>query len=233
MQPERKLLIRSLFDEYITMYASRDDRLTSLFSSDFSGYTGGDFVVKDGDEWVKITRLDFSQVTGRIRIELLDLAMQDISDDVAVVTALFHIHLPFPEEIHPRETARLVLVFRLEVEEWKIVHSGISIPYLRVGEGEVYPLKGLNERYHELEFLVEERTRALEEANRKLEVLSNTDWLTKIANRRKFDQTSRMNGTAPSASAVVLLSSWSTSITSNISTTNMAILPAMTASAST
>jgi diguanylate cyclase (GGDEF)-like protein len=188
MQPERQLLIRSLFDEYIEMYASRDDRLTLRFSDDFSGYTGGgDFLVKNKAEWVKITLLDFSQVTGRIRIELLDLVMQDVSDDVVVVTALFHIHLPIPDHILSRETARLVLAFRLEGEDWKIVHSGISIPYLGVGEGEVYPIKGLQERNRELETLVGERTRLLKEANSKLEILSNTDWLTSISNRRNFD----------------------------------------------
>lgn len=98
MRPERQQLIRSLFDEYIEMYASRDDRLTTRFSENFSGYTGGgDFLVKDPLEWVKITRQDFSQVPGRIRIEILDLLLQDISNDVVVVTAFFHIHLPVPD----------------------------------------------------------------------------------------------------------------------------------------
>ena len=171
------------------MYASRDDRLTARFSDNFSGYTGGgDFLVKDTDEWVKITRQDFSQVTGRIRIEVLDVSIQDISDDVVIVTSLFHIHLPDVDDILSRKSARLVLVFRLESEDWKIVHSGISIPYGLVREGEVYPVKGLHERTRELELVVEERTRALEEANSKLEALSNTDALTGVANRRNFDR---------------------------------------------
>ena len=47
MRPERERLIRSLFEEYIEMYASRDDRLTARFSENFSGYTGGgDFLVE-------------------------------------------------------------------------------------------------------------------------------------------------------------------------------------------
>jgi diguanylate cyclase (GGDEF)-like protein len=188
-RPDRQQLIRSLSNEYIEMYSSRDDRLTARFSENFSGYTGGgDFLVKDRDEWVKITRLDFSQVTGRIRIEMLDVSMQDISDDVVIVTSLFHIHLPDGDQILSRKSARLVLVFRLEREDWKIVHSGISIPYGLVRTGEVYPVKGLHERTRELEALVEERTRALEEANRKLEALSNTDALTGVANRRHFDR---------------------------------------------
>lgn len=159
MPPEREDLIRSLFDEYIEMYASRDDHLTARFSDNFSGYTGGgDFLVKDRDEWKKITRLDFAQVTERIRIEMLDLSLQDIADTVVVATALFHIHLPIPDHILSKEKVRLVLIFRLESEKWKIAHSGISVPYWGVQEGEVYPLKDLRERNRELEAMVTERT---------------------------------------------------------------------------
>jgi diguanylate cyclase (GGDEF)-like protein len=113
--------------------------------------------------------------------------MQNISDEVVAVTSLFHIHLPVPEPVLSRKAARLVLIFRLEGEDWKIVHSGISIPFLKPDDGEVYPIKGLRESNRELESLVEERTQALEEANTKLEILSNTDWLTAIPNRRNFD----------------------------------------------
>lgn len=186
---DRQQLIRSLFDDYIEMYAARDDRLTGRFSSNFSGYTGGgDFLVKDRAEWQKITRQDFAQVPGRLRIEMLDLSLQDLSDEVVVVNAFFHIHLPVPDQILSRETARLVLIFRLEDGEWMIVHSGISIPYPLVQSGEVYPLKTLHERNSQLQTLVEARTRELEEANAKLERLSNTDGLTGIANRRSFDR---------------------------------------------
>lgn len=165
MHPDRERQIRSLFDEYIEMYAARDDRLTMRFSEDFSGYTGGgNFLVKDRDEWVKITRQDFAQVQGRIRIEMLDISLQDVSDEVVVVTAFFHIHLPVPDHILSREVARLVLIFRLEGDDWKIVHSGISIPYHLVQEGEVYPLKSLQERNTALEALVAARTQALHES---------------------------------------------------------------------
>jgi len=177
MRLTRQRLIRSLFDEYIKMYASRDDRLTARFSENFSGYTGGgDFLVKDRDEWVKITRQDFAQVTGHIRIEMLNLVLQDLSDDVVAATALFHIHLPIPERVLSREAVRLTLVFRRENEDWKIAHSGISVPYYLVREGEVYPIKGLYEQNHELEMLLKERTLALQEANRKLDALNRVSY---------------------------------------------------------
>jgi len=40
MHPDRQRKIRALFDEYIEMYAARDDRLTTRFSQNFSGYPG-------------------------------------------------------------------------------------------------------------------------------------------------------------------------------------------------
>lgn len=190
MHAARTELIRSLFDEYIELYASRDERLTTRFSDNFSGYTGGgEILITDKAEWIRITQQDFAQVPGRIRIEMLDICLQDLSAEVVAVTAFFHIHLPFAEHILSNATARLTLIFRLENKDWKIVHSGISIPYHLVKKGEVYPLQGLDERNRELVALVEERTRALEEANNKLEALSYTDGLTGIANRRNFDRT--------------------------------------------
>jgi diguanylate cyclase (GGDEF)-like protein/PAS domain S-box-containing protein len=159
---ERQGLIRALFEEYIEMYAGRDDRLCEHFSDNFSGYTGGgDFLVIDRQAWLNITRQDFAQVPKRIRIEMLDLALQDISANVVVATAFFHIHLPIPDHVLSKEVARLVLIFRLEGTQWKIVHSGISIPYNLVQDGEVYPLKSLIERNTALEAQVQERTQAL------------------------------------------------------------------------
>lgn len=188
MPTTRHALIRSLFDEYIQMYASRDERLTSRFSENFSGFAGSSScLVTDRRQWIEITRQDFSQVPGHLRIEMLDLSLQDLSDDVVSVTAFFHIHLPIPDHIFSREVARLTLIFRLEGNDWMITYSGISIPYHLAHEGEVYPLKSLSERNSSLEKEVADRTRELREANFKLELLSNTDGLTGAANRRCFD----------------------------------------------
>ncbi|MGO8696276.1 MAG: PAS domain S-box protein [Limisphaerales bacterium] len=161
--------IRRLFDDYLRMYSSRDDRLTTHFSEDFSGFTGGgDFLVKDRAEWVAITRQDFAQVKDPIRIELKDLALQSLSDSIAVATGFFAIHLPIKDQILSRETARLVLIFRKEPAGWKISHSSISIPYPLVRAGEVYPLTELVERNQFLEQLVNERTEQLSKANEEL-----------------------------------------------------------------
>src|SRR5664279_2256304 len=167
--------IRLLFDDYLRMYATRDERLISYFSEDFSGFTGGgDFLVKDREAWVAITRQDFAQIKDPIRIELKDLVFQFLAESIAVATSFFTIHLPIKDHILSRETARLVLIFRKESSGWKICHSSISIPYHLVREGEVYPLQELMERNQLLETLVSQRTATLNAQNLELsEALAN------------------------------------------------------------
>ena len=165
MHPERQSKIRKLFDDYIEMYAARDDRLTARFSQSFTGYSGSDSrLIRDREEWVRITRQDFAQVPGRIRIEMLDLALQDLCNDVVVATACFHIHLPNGVHQLAKEVARLVLIFRLEGAEWLIAHCSYSIPYQSVQDGEVFPLQSLQEQNSALQALVAERTQALQES---------------------------------------------------------------------
>jgi len=169
--------ILQLFEDYLRMYSSRDDRLTAEFSEDFSGFTGGgDFLVKDKAEWVAITRQDFAQVKDPIRIELKDLAIQSLADTIAVATGFFTIHLPIKDQILSHEPARLVLIFRKQVAGWKICHSSISIPYNLVGAGEIYPLKELTERNEFLERLVDERTNDLSTAIANLEKANAVAW---------------------------------------------------------
>jgi len=170
MDPRDEKIIRQLFDDYLRMYSSRDDRLTTHFSEDFSGFTGGgDFLVKNKEEWVAITRQDFAQIKNPIRIELKDLAIQSLADTIAVATGFFTIHLPIKDHILSKEVARLVLIFRLESCGWKISHSSISIPYHLVREGEIYPMQELVSRNQFLEKLVAERTNQLSKANDNLQ----------------------------------------------------------------
>ena len=119
MHPDREPTIRALFQSYIERYAGRDDRLTARFSHNFSGYTGsGTALTQSRDDWIKITRQDFAQVPGHIRIEMLELSLQDLSEDVVMATASFHIHLPSGGDALSKRVARLSLVFRLEEGEW-------------------------------------------------------------------------------------------------------------------
>jgi two-component system, cell cycle sensor histidine kinase and response regulator CckA len=180
--------LRQLFDDYLQMYSSRDDRLTTHFSEDFSGITGsGDFLVKDREEWVSITRQDFAQVKDPIRIELKDLTIQSLADTIAVATSAFTIHLPIKDHVLSRKIARLVLIFRKESAGWKISHSSISIPFGMAQDGEVYPLKDLEERNQYLEELIIERTSQLSEANDKLQ-RTNEELAREIAEHKHAEE---------------------------------------------
>lgn len=180
--------IRQLFNDYVRMYSSRDDQLTTYFSEDFSGFTGGgDFLVKDREEWVAITRQDFAQVKDPIRIELKDLSIQSLADTIAVASSTFTIHLPIKDHVLSRKTARLVLIFRKESEGWKISHSSISIPFGLIREGEVYPLEELADRNQLLEELIFDRTMQLSEANNHLRK-TNAELALEIAERKQADE---------------------------------------------
>ena len=191
MNSDEYQTLRQLFDDYLQMYSSRDDRLTSFFSEDFSGFTGGgDFLVKDREEWIAITCQDFAQVQDPLRIELKDLSIQSLADTIAVATGFFSIHLPIEDHILSREIARLVLIFRKESDSWKISHSSISIPYHLVREGEVYPLQELTERNQFLEKLVTERTIQLSEANNKLQ-RTNEELAVLLAENKRTEEALR------------------------------------------
>lgn len=186
--PQDDPALRQLLDDYLRMYAARDDKLTARFGEDFSGFTGGgDFLVKERAEWVAITRQDFAQVRAALRLELKDVCLRRLAENVAVATSFFTIHLPMEDHILSRETARLVLIFRREpTGEWLIVHSSISIPYQGVGAGEVYPLKDLVARNRFLEEQVAERTVQLSAANEDLR-RTNAELATEVAERRRTE----------------------------------------------
>jgi len=185
--------VRQLLDEYLRMYASRDDRVATSFSEDFSGFTGsGDSLVKDRAEWVAITRRDFARVRDPIRLELRDVALQLLADGIAVATSFFAIHLPVEDDVPARETARLVLIFRRESAGWKISHSSISTPRHLVGAGEIDPLRELADRNRFLEEQVAERTLRLSEANDRLQ-RANAELAQEIAGHRRTEEALRLS----------------------------------------
>ena len=190
MSPERQRLIRLLFEEYIELYAARDTRLFTRFSENFGGFTGSsDQLVKTRAQWLDVLQRDFLQVPNRIGIEMVDLFVQDLGPDLLAATAFFHIHLPIPDASFAQETARKVVLFRREAADTlSIAHISVSIPFGKARDNEVYPVDALRQQNRDLQTQVQEHTQALAEVKLQLTLLSQTDGLTGLANRRHFDE---------------------------------------------
>lgn len=191
MRPDRQPLIRQLFDDYITLYSTRDERLIGRLSTQFSGYASrSDRLVHTRSEWVAAILQDFALVPQRMRIEVLDLCLQDLAEDVVSATALVHVRGPDSGDTPAGQVpvARLVLVFRLEGAEWKIVHSGTSVPSGPVpAQASSSALARLQAEHRVLQSQLQESARALAEAQQRIDAMDRTDSLTGLGNRRQFD----------------------------------------------
>ena len=155
VQQERECMIRGLFHEYIDMYASRDDRLTTRFSQNFTGFTGSwGRLIQDRDEWIRITRQDFEQVPGPIRLDVTNVSLQDLCNEVVSVAATLRIHLPNDADLMAHHVTRLVLVFRLEAGAWMITHCSYSVPFHGANDDEIFPIRSLQQENRALQALV-------------------------------------------------------------------------------
>lgn len=191
MRPDRQTLIRQLFDDYIALYSTRDERLIARLSTQFSGYASrSDRLVHTRSEWVAAILQDFALVPQHMRIEVLDLCLQDLAEDVVSATALVHVRGPDAGDTPAGQVplARLVLVFRLEGAEWKIVHSGTSVPSGPVpAQASSSALARLQTEHRMLQAQLQESSRALAEAQQRIDAMDRTDSLTGLGNRRQFD----------------------------------------------
>ncbi len=190
MRPDRQPLIRQLFDDYIALYSTRDERLIARLSTQFSGYASrSDRLVHTRSEWVAAILQDFALVPQHMRIEVLDLCLQDLAEDVVSATALVQVRGPDAGETPAGQVplARLVLVFRQEGAEWKIVHSGTSVPSGPTRQGDATALVRLQNDHRVLQAQLQESSRALAEAQQRIDAMDRTDSLTGLGNRRQFD----------------------------------------------
>jgi len=180
--------IKKLFDDFIRMYSTRDEKLIDLLSDNFTGITGGgDFLVKDKVEWIKITKKDFAQIKDDLKLEMNDVSIQFLSDTAAAVTSLFQIHLPMKDDIFSNKTARGVLIFNKEDNNWKISHCSVSVPDSLVQDGEIYPVEGLKEKNQKLEDIINERTVQLSVSNENLKKI-NDELAEKIAKQKNTEE---------------------------------------------
>ncbi len=135
--------IRAVFNAYTERLAVGGEPLKALLSTNFNGYTvNSSRLITNRDEWLNEVERSYLIVPKQACIEMDDVSIQHLAATVSIVTAFCN--------CHPPELTRLVLVMRLESESWKIIHSGASAPAHLI-----------QQRNHELQTLVQERTETL------------------------------------------------------------------------
>jgi diguanylate cyclase (GGDEF)-like protein len=188
MSTERQRFVRLLLDEYIALYTAKDVRLLDRFSENFSGLVESSERPVASREWTEALQQQFLSAPAQVHIQVNDFFAQELADDVLLASALLHLSMAESAMHHPPAVARLVLVFRLEQGDWKIVHSSSSVPFVPAPPPEALPSQRQTQRILELQDLLEERSQALTQAQAQLQLIATTDVLTGIANGRKFDQ---------------------------------------------
>ena len=122
----------------------------------------------------------------------------------SILNEWYHLTFLAPElvlvmgEIHARENSqqplvfenrfRVTMVLRYQQNGWKILHVHQSVPDPEQGEGEFFPHRMMEQRNRQLQQMVEDKTRALEESNRKMRQHLRHDYLTGLLNRKTVEQ---------------------------------------------
>lgn len=155
--------VSALVERYLQCYARREPALTAFFSADFTGYALDDMLpVKNGSEWSTRLLCDFPHIAGPLDLAVQQLAIQDISEHVIMATVCFKLPLPEQSDVLQNALLRHLLLFRLEQNQWRIVHSNLSYPY-RQQPADAIPLNYWQIQNSVLEKIVAERTRELHE----------------------------------------------------------------------
>lgn len=151
------------------------------------------------------------EILGYPREELIQLSWAEITypDDLEMDEAEF-------ERVLAGEIDGYMLDKRFIRKDGIVIYASISANCIRRGDGSIDKFVAIvqditerksaemkvNQMYLELESLVEIRTKELETANKELKISSDTDFLTKLSNRRFYERrlgenisTAKRNGT--------------------------------------
>ncbi|MCK8515445.1 diguanylate cyclase [Methylonatrum kenyense] len=185
---ERSLL--EAFHTYIrTFWEQRDAEASAALASDrITGFgTGLDERVYALDRALELYARDVAEVPTPIHCRIHNSRAIALSEDVGLVMAECDWDMQIQGQAVTMRHVRMSLVMQREQRAWKVVHKHLSQPSAAHGPGEPYPLKEIEDRTRVLERMVQERTEALEKAQRRLERLAVTDTMTGLFNRAKAD----------------------------------------------
>ncbi len=149
--------------------------------------TGKDEIIKGKKEAEEAFLRDFTQAPNPIYIDYYFIEPQILFDNSCIIFSSYKLNTyidDLPLELNP---LRSTIIFKKIDNNWKIVHSHISLPFSLQKDGESFPLEALRERNRLLQHIIGEKNQEIGKLMRELEKLATIDKLTNIYNRSKFE----------------------------------------------
>lgn len=125
------------------------------------------------EDTINLFKREYKQ-TGNIKYDVKSLEVFPLSDDIAYILAITDMWFESPAGVYDSSNNRTTAILKKENGEWKIIHGHWSQPTSEQEEGESIPLKALKQKNKKLLREIEERTKEIEEQNRKLTCLNST-----------------------------------------------------------
>ena len=166
MLDPRYIEARNTFHDYTrSVLSKRDlDSVLGFLSEEITGFGTAEHEIIQGREQLKKQYThEFSVVSQPIRYDIILEQFLFPTPDVFVVMARINSIADLPEGPMIRRGFRRTMVWRKEVDRWKLFHTHSSIPERELKPGETYPIEAIREKNLELERLVAQRTAQLEQ----------------------------------------------------------------------
>lgn len=188
----------AFLDTYLTR---RDTEGTHGFFSDvLTGFgSSKDENAFNVDQAKAFFARDIREAPNPIHYTIEQLTITAPNDETGFATFLLSISTVLHKQVVSFKHLRYTLAFIKKAGQWQIAQKHLSFPSSITGVDEGYPVKELEARYKTVKRLVDEKTKALEQALEKITILANTDALTNLSNRhfiesRLASQLKKLNG---------------------------------------
>lgn len=184
--------IRLAFNQYLDLYFTRRDLQSTLtmLSPTISGFgTGMDEKGFDLEDFKRLYARDLAEAPNPIHYQISKLHISTPAHGLGIVSCILNIQTQILDQKLSFNHLRLSMVFaHHQGAGWLVELMNISLPTELHAKDESYPIKELEAQKITLQRLVEEKTRALNDALHKISMLAATDKLTSLFNRLKLDE---------------------------------------------
>ena len=179
------------FQHYIQVYFQERDLEATLncLSPHIAGFGTGIDEFFPGEMSIKdLFHRDIEQAPNPFDVTYEFVNVRAITPSIGFVEAILTIHSEILDQPIKLSHLRVTIVFHKIKGEWLIEQKHISFPTAIQEKGEAFPIKELEERNKLLEYLVQEKTKQLQQAVQKLKNLSRVDSMTGLYNRTRFNE---------------------------------------------